>query len=133
MFLFLRFFFATYSNERDDKEIYMYDIQTQSVNKLTGELSSAFVKVAEANANAQDMENVSIADSGLLEKMPTNPAPTQQITKRVDSFVDDEEADGDDDDSQSQGSVRIEYAVKPNYNDKRYKIDISSGYSHITQ
>lgn len=111
----------------------MYDIQTQSVNKLTGELSSAFVKVAEANANAQDMENVSIADSGLLEKMPTNPAPAQQITKRVDSFVDDEDEDNADDDAQSQGSVKIEYAVKPNYNDKRYQIDISSGYSHINK
>lgn len=111
----------------------MYDIPTQTVNKLTGELSSAFVKVAEANANAQDMENVSIADSGLLEKMPSNSAnQQQQITKRIDHF-DENEDDIDDDDTHAQGSVKIEYAVKPNYNDPRYKIDISSGYSHIKQ
>lgn len=114
----------------------MYDIPTQTVNKLTGELSSAFVKVAEANANAQDMENVSIADSGLLEKMPTNSVTIQQqqITKRVDNFDDNEDDIAeDDDDSHAEGSVKIEYALKPNYNDPRYKIDISSGYSHIKQ
>lgn len=106
----------------------MYDIPTQTVNKLTGELSSAFVKVAEANANAQDMENVSIADSGLLEKMPSNPANQQQITKRIDHFDEIDNDDNiEDDDAHAQGSVKIEYAVKPNYNDPRYKIDISSG------
>lgn len=33
------------------KEIFMYDVATQTVNKLDGELSSAFVEAAEANSN----------------------------------------------------------------------------------
>lgn len=50
----------------------MYDIVSHKVNKLKGELSSAFVNVAESNANdADDMENVSISDSGIFEQMRT--------------------------------------------------------------
>lgn len=36
-----------------EKEIFMYDVATQTVSKLSGELSSAFVEAAEAN-NAGD-------------------------------------------------------------------------------
>lgn len=34
-----------------EKEIFMYDIATQSVSKLSGELSSAFVEAAETNSD----------------------------------------------------------------------------------
>lgn len=36
-----------------EKEIYMYDIATKTVNKLSGELSAAFVEAAEANAEEE--------------------------------------------------------------------------------
>lgn len=54
----------------------MYDIGTQLVNRLKGELSSAFVDVAESNAKAQDEDDndemlMSLSDSGIYEKMPT--------------------------------------------------------------
>lgn len=54
----------------------MYDIGTQLVNRLKGELSSAFVDVAESNAKAQDDDEsdemlMSLSDSGIYEKMPT--------------------------------------------------------------
>lgn len=63
-------------NETNGQEIYMYDIGTQLVNRLKGELSSAFVDVAESNAKAQDDDDsdeilMSLSDSGIYEKMPT--------------------------------------------------------------
>lgn len=47
----------------------MYDIVTGSVNKLNGELSTAFVKVAEENASAEDLEHASTLDPSVLETM----------------------------------------------------------------
>lgn len=37
----------------------MYDIATQRINKLKGELSSTFVKVAESNSQNRDLEEIS--------------------------------------------------------------------------
>ncbi|XP_015119668.1 mastermind-like protein 2 [Diachasma alloeum] len=37
-----------------DKEIFMYDVTTQTVSKLSGDLSSAFVDAAESNADSHD-------------------------------------------------------------------------------
>lgn len=60
----------------------MYDIGTQIVSRLKGELSSAFVNVAESNANAQedDSENMTLSDSGIYEKMPTMDSEKEKIT-----------------------------------------------------
>lgn len=43
----------------------MYDVATQSVSKLSGELSSAFVDAAEANSN--DDEDTSASSSNIME------------------------------------------------------------------
>lgn len=45
-----------------DKEIFMYDASSDEVSRLSGELSSSFVEVAESNALSQDLENVDVAD-----------------------------------------------------------------------
>lgn len=37
----------------------MYDIATQRVSKLKGELSSTFVQVAESNSHNRDLEEIS--------------------------------------------------------------------------
>lgn len=37
----------------------MYDVPTGEISKLEGELSSAFVNVAESNAESDDLENLS--------------------------------------------------------------------------
>lgn len=63
----------------------MYDIGTRIVSRLKGELSTAFVNVAESNANAQDDEdlssnNVTFTDSGIYEKMPAMDAEKEKIT-----------------------------------------------------
>ncbi len=41
------------------KEIFMYDIPTGEISRLEGELSAAFVNVAESNAESEDLENLS--------------------------------------------------------------------------
>ncbi|XP_056629836.1 uncharacterized protein LOC130440597 [Diorhabda sublineata] len=47
------------------KEIFMYDVATQTVNKLDGELSSAFVEAAEANSDdsAEDFASSNIVET----------------------------------------------------------------------
>ncbi|XP_031620602.1 uncharacterized protein LOC116339090 [Contarinia nasturtii] len=71
-------------NETNGQEIYMYDIGTKVVNRLKGELSTAFVNVAESNAEAQEKDNkVTLIDSGIkqtVEKMPTSNSDNEQIT-----------------------------------------------------
>lgn len=37
----------------------MYDVPSGEVNKLEGELSSAFVNVAESNADSEDIDSLS--------------------------------------------------------------------------
>lgn len=41
----------------------MYDISTQKVSKLKGELSSTFVEVAESNSQNEDLEEISDSPS----------------------------------------------------------------------
>lgn len=71
-------------NETNGQEIYMYDIGTKIVSRLKGELSTAFVNVAESNANAQEEEDgdsdVTISDSGIYEKMPAMNSEHEKIT-----------------------------------------------------
>lgn len=49
----------------------MYDVATQTVSKLRGELSSVFVEVAESNANSQELENLAAA-SDIVEQWQRN-------------------------------------------------------------
>lgn len=106
----------------------MYDIGTQLVNRLKGELSSAFVDVAESNAKAQDEDDsserlMSLSDSGIYEQMPTMPLdgdniaviPAQSATLTQQRPIVVEEND-----QQSQSSTT---------NERR--ISISSSYSVI--
>lgn len=104
----------------------MYDIATQRVSKLSGELSSAFVNVAEENANAQDIENSSISDSGIVEQMPP-----------VDDNVTAEARD-EVDDSESEPSQRVQSFLSPPpgfltaTSNTNGNIQINSGYSVIS-
>lgn len=60
----------------------MYDIPSKTVTRLKGELSTAFVNVAESNANAQDVDvnNIRLTDSGIYEKMPALDSDKEKIT-----------------------------------------------------
>lgn len=55
----LYFFFSSTNSSGPEKEIFMYDIGSEKVSKLRGELSSSFVDVAESNANSHDLEGLS--------------------------------------------------------------------------
>lgn len=54
-----------------DKEIYMYDIATKTVNKLSGELSAAFVEAAEANADEESTPGEVASASNTIESKVT--------------------------------------------------------------
>ena len=91
----------------------MYDIPTKSVNRLSGELSSKFVDVAEDNANAED------ANGSLI---------TEQID-RIDENIEDDEYDSEPEPSnivESVVSLDDETPVE-----EENKVLISSGYSVI--
>ncbi|KAJ8925521.1 hypothetical protein NQ315_009360, partial [Exocentrus adspersus] len=50
-------------NDAKEKEIYMYDVATQTVSKLSGELSSAFVEAAEANSDGKNEDTAGDASN----------------------------------------------------------------------
>ncbi|XP_039759437.1 putative uncharacterized protein DDB_G0271606 [Pararge aegeria] len=51
----------------EDREIFMYDIATGNVNKLSGDLSNAFVEAAENNSLSKDIEELAIQGEGTPE------------------------------------------------------------------
>jgi len=113
----------------------MYDIPTKAVSRLNGELSTAFVKVAESNASAQDLDG-SITDSGIVEQM-TNQTITEEFTTTT--GYPDLDMEADDMDAEAEGSEHVETVVKyesaPTPEEKKpsfeNKVMISSGYSVI--
>ncbi|CAH0590040.1 unnamed protein product [Chrysodeixis includens] len=50
-----------------EKEIFMYDIGSGNVNKLSGDLSNAFVEAAENNSLSKDIESLAIEGEGTPE------------------------------------------------------------------
>lgn len=50
----------------------MYDVATRRVSKLRGELSSAFVEVAESNAKSQELDSLA-APSDFMEQWEQGP------------------------------------------------------------
>lgn len=99
---------VTNDNITDEQEIFMYDIISKTVNRLSGELSSKFVDVAEEN---------------IFEDGPT-------ISDRIDESVDE--------DSEAEPSEVVESVVKfdsspvtQRSDEPENKVLISSGYSVI--
>lgn len=93
----------------------MYDISTKEINKLNGALSSAFVNVAEENASSQDIDNASITDSGIVERM--TPA-------RKDDYV--AEAS-----KKQETVVKFSSKIQSRRDDEHKPVYINSGYSVI--
>lgn len=113
----------------------MYDIISKTVSRLSGELSSKFVDVAEENifdepTGAIDRMDVGIAD----EDSHADPSET------VESFGESLEANPSEivesieENMQAEPSEVVESIVKPDSKPAGHlenKIDISSGYSVI--
>lgn len=90
----------------------MYDIPTKSVNRLSGELSSKFVDVAEDNAHAED-------ENGTL------------ITEQIDRIDENIEYDEEAEPSEIVESVVSLDGNSPVEQEPENKVLISSGYSVI--
>lgn len=126
----LNFSSFSHLNSRNDlngQEIYMYDIGTRSISRLKGELSSAFVNVAESNANAQDddinNESVTLIDTNIHEKMTAMDSENEKITIiHANSYGP----------KASRPIFRRDSSTSTNTNkEDMKKISISSGYSVI--
>lgn len=126
-------------NDEDEQEIFMYDIATKAVSKLNGELSSAFVRVAESNASAQDLDGAQIMDSGIIEQMVNKNATSEE---EITTTILPERDEMDMEDSDFEGSENVESVVKfeeaaplakgePAKKSLENKVMISSGYSVI--
>lgn len=105
----------------------MYDIGTKIVSRLKGELSNAFVNVAESNVNAQEEDindkNVTFIDTGIYEKMPTMDSDNEKIT-----IIQAHSSSN----NQDQHIFRRDSAATiKSRSDDTPRISISSGYSVI--
>lgn len=128
----------------------MYDIATKAVNRLSGELSTAFVNVAEENATAQDLDGAAIYDSGIVEQVNAGSNEEQDIeeTAETTTAVSNDSAEYDTNydmdmgvgDSSAEGSENIETVVKfetpkeiVKEEEKKVEnqVQINSGYSVI--
>jgi kinesin family protein 13 len=115
---------VTNADNDKEQEIYMYDISSKTVNKLNGELSSAFVNVAEENAKTQDMEHATITDTGILEQLAETHRPNDDVEYDYDSRTGGESLSGQSNESQFYNKDLISQKTAN-------KVLISSGYSVI--
>uniref|UniRef100_A0A182YNU5 Uncharacterized protein n=1 Tax=Anopheles stephensi TaxID=30069 RepID=A0A182YNU5_ANOST len=112
-------------NDDDEQEIFMYDIATKGVTHLSGELSAAFVQVAEENAKTQNFDEVPIVDSGIVEQMETKSSSESSPDYGAGSYA---LTSSEEQDDQAQASERKAIYVYP----ENYRgLEVNSGYSNI--
>lgn len=93
----------------------MYDIGSKTVNRLSGELSSKFVNVAEENATAEDENGSLIAE---------------QID-RIDTDIDDSEDNEAESSNIVETVVRLDNNKIPEETNPEHQVLINTGYSSI--
>lgn len=105
----------------------MYDIATKGVTHLSGELSAAFVQVAEDNAKTQNFDEVSsIVDTGIVEQMETKSSQESSVDYGASSYA--LTSSEEQEEQQAQASERKAIYVYP----ENYRgLEVSSGYSNI--
>ncbi|XP_049876784.1 uncharacterized protein LOC126374293 [Pectinophora gossypiella] len=79
---------VTGNDNADEREIYMYDIATGNVNKLSGELSNAFVEAAENNSLSKDIEKLAIEGEGTPENFEKDDDRDADASENVPLLVD---------------------------------------------
>ncbi|GAB0089983.1 hypothetical protein DMENIID0001_046130 [Sergentomyia squamirostris] len=118
-----------------DREIFMYDIPSKTVNRLSGELSSSFVNIAEANAATDNIDKATVVDSGIFQKMDSSGKSAEDSTE--DYPITSSQSDQVDP-MDSAASEIVESRADPD--DPTFNVDetpldthvvISSGYSVI--
>ncbi|XP_072942414.1 uncharacterized protein [Epargyreus clarus] len=65
---------VTGNDKPEEREIFMYDISSGNVNKLSGDLSNAFVEAAENNSLSKDIEKLAIEGEGTPENFDNSPS-----------------------------------------------------------
>lgn len=80
------FFFRNEVPE-EEREIFMYDIASGNVNKLSGELSNAFVEAAENNSLSKNIESLAIEGEGIPENFQKDDVEAEG-SENVPLFVD---------------------------------------------
>ncbi|XP_052859853.1 histone-lysine N-methyltransferase 2D-like [Anopheles cruzii] len=116
-------------NADNEQEIFMYDIATKGVTHLSGELSSAFVRVAEENAQTQNLDEVPIVDSGIVEQMEPKSATSASSSSVEYGASGPATSSEEQDDEEAEASERDAIYVYPeNY---RGGLEVNSGYSNI--
>jgi len=76
-----RFCFSSENGDnKSDRQIFMYDAVSQQVSRLTGELSSSFVEVAESNAKSEDLDT--LAEQGGADDV-LNTAASEPVEVRL--------------------------------------------------
>lgn len=128
-----------------EKEIYMYDIATKTVNKLSGELSAAFVEAAEANAEEEKTPGEVASGSNTVESRVTyaedrldegisesdlSDSASDFVESKV-PIVDSPQGDLETDASELVESF-LDVAVRPQSERiSNSEVSISSGYSKL--
>uniref|UniRef100_A0AAG5DD48 Uncharacterized protein n=1 Tax=Anopheles atroparvus TaxID=41427 RepID=A0AAG5DD48_ANOAO len=114
-------------NDDNEQEIFMYDIATKGVTHLSGELSAAFVQVAEDNAKTQNFDEVSsIVDTGIVEQMETKASQESSPDYGTSGYA--LTSSEEQDEQQAQASERkATYVYPENYRG----LEVNSGYSNI--
>lgn len=105
-------YFLLHRNDEpsSDREIYMYDISSGNVNKLSGELSNAFVDAAENNSISKDIEKLAIEGDGTPEKFNKDSEDkTAEASENVPLLVDLSGVSLDDENS-NQVSISSGYS-----------------------
>lgn len=108
----------------------MYDIPSKTVNRLSGELSSAFVSVAEANAATEDIDKATVVDSGILQQMDSAGKPDEEVEESTTTLRPEIE-----DPMEASASDIVESRAEPDMllddASDTHDVVISSGYSVI--
>ncbi|XP_039276030.1 LOW QUALITY PROTEIN: mediator of RNA polymerase II transcription subunit 15-like [Nilaparvata lugens] len=88
--IYLDYLHFSLSNSKEnggkEKEIFMYDVNSTRISKLRGELSSAFVDVAESNAQSQDLDGLSSAASAAAASASQEEEETEAAASEFQSY-----------------------------------------------
>ncbi|XP_046662275.1 uncharacterized protein LOC124355268 [Homalodisca vitripennis] len=74
------------SKKPEDKEIYMYDIGSEKLSRLRGELSTAFVEVAENNAKSQELDDLADVEGAASALHPVRVPPPASVREKQDTL-----------------------------------------------
>ncbi|KAK3911048.1 Nonribosomal peptide synthase NPS2, partial [Frankliniella fusca] len=123
------------ADAQPDKEIFMYDASSDEVSRLTGELSTSFVEVAESNALSQDLESVD-AEGDVVEQDTASSDRQEVRVAPPEGFLQRRSDDSDTDDMEGAASDPVGALLRASAasigNQDVPQVAISSGYARTS-